>query len=295
MDWDKLRIFHAVAEAGSFTHAGEELNLSQSAVSRQISALEDSLGTTLFHRHARGLIPPEQGELLFNTAHEVFGKLSMVEAQLKDRKENPAGELRVTATMALGSAWLSPLLDEFVQAYPEIEVHLILEDKELDLSMRQADVAIRLYTPRQPDLIKRLLFEAHSHVYASQAYLDKHGMPDSLEEMDNHRLIVWGSDSRPPIPNLNWILEAGSNQGARKPVLTINNIWAIKQAVLSGAGIASLPDYIVRESDDLVRVLPATEGPMFQAYFVYPEELRSVQRVNVFRDFLLRKVAETRF
>jgi len=295
MDWDKLRIFHAVAEAGSFTHAGEELNLSQSAVSRQISALEDSLGTTLFHRHARGLIPTEQGELLFNTAHEVFGKLSMVEAQLKDRKENPAGELRVTATMALGSAWLSPLLDEFVQAYPEIEVHLILEDKELDLSMRQADVAIRLYTPRQPDLIKRLLFEAHSHVYASQAYLDKHGMPDSLEEMDNHRLIVWGSDSRPPIPNLNWILEAGSNKGARKPVLTINNIWAIKQAVLSGAGIASLPDYIVRESDDLVRVLPATEGPMFQAYFVYPEELRSVQRVNVFRDFLLRKVAETRF
>lgn len=295
MDWDKLRIFHAVAEAGSFTHAGEELNLSQSAVSRQISALEDSLGTTLFHRHARGLIPTEQGELLFNTAHEVFGKLSMVEAQLKDRKENPAGELRVTATMALGSAWLSPLLDEFVQAYPEIEVHLILEDKELDLSMRQADVAIRLYTPRQPDLIKRLLFEAHSHVYASQAYLDKHGMPDSLEEMDNHRLIVWGSDSRPPIPNLNWILEAGSNKGARKPVLTINNIWAIKQAVLSGAGIASLPDYIVRETDDLVRVLPATEGPMFQAYFVYPEELRSVQRVNVFRDFLLRKVAETRF
>lgn len=295
MDWDKLRIFHAVAEAGSFTHAGEELNLSQSAVSRQISALEDSLGTTLFHRHARGLIPTEQGELLFNTAHEVFGKLSMVEAQLKDRKENPAGELRVTATMALGSAWLSPLLDEFVQAYPEIEVHLILEDKELDLSMRQADVAIRLYTPRQPDLIKRLLFEAHSHVYASQAYLDKHGMPDSLEEMDNHRLIVWGSDSRPPISNLNWILEAGSNKGARKPVLTINNIWAIKQAVLSGAGIASLPDYIVRESDDLVRVLPATEGPMFQAYFVYPEELRSVQRVNVFRDFLLRKVAETRF
>ena len=161
--------------------------------------------------------------------------------------------------------------------------------------MRQADVAIRLYTPRQPDLIKRLLFEAHSHVYASQAYLDKHGTPDALEDMDNHRLIVWGSDSRPPIPNLNWILEAGSNKGARKPVLTINNIWAIKQAVLSGAGIASLPDYIVRDSDDLVRVLPATEGPMFQAYFVYPEELRSVQRVNVFRDFLLRKVAETRF
>ena len=98
MDWDKLRIFHAVAEAGSFTHAGELLNLSQSAVSRQISALEESLNVPLFHRHARGLILTEQGELLYRTAHEVFAKLAMAEAQLERKKANqPSGWLRSSA------------------------------------------------------------------------------------------------------------------------------------------------------------------------------------------------------
>ena len=107
MDWDKLRVFHAVAEAGSFTHAGEALNLSQSAVSRQISALEESLSVPLFHRHARGLILTEQGELLFRTARDVFSKLSMTEAMLTESREHPKGPLKVTTTVAFGSLALS--------------------------------------------------------------------------------------------------------------------------------------------------------------------------------------------
>src|SRR6202171_2432708 len=95
MDWDKLRVFHAVAEAGSFTHAGEALNLSQSAVSRQISALEESLSVPLFHRHARGLILTEQGELLFRTAREVFAKLAMSESLISESKDRPEGPLKI--------------------------------------------------------------------------------------------------------------------------------------------------------------------------------------------------------
>ena len=98
MDWDKLRVFHAVAEAGSFTHAGESLNLSQSAVSRQISALEESLNVPLFHRHARGLILTEQGDLLYHTARDVFAKLSMTEAMLTESKDRPKGPLKVTTS-----------------------------------------------------------------------------------------------------------------------------------------------------------------------------------------------------
>jgi DNA-binding transcriptional LysR family regulator len=157
MDWDKLRIFHAVAEAGSFTHAGEVLNLSQSAVSRQISSLEESLNVALFHRHARGLILTEQGELLYRTAHEVFSKLAMAEAQLAESKDRPKGQLKVTATQAFGSSWLTPVLLEFIDLYPDVEVDLLLEDRELDLSMREADVAIRMAPPRQPELIQRHL------------------------------------------------------------------------------------------------------------------------------------------
>ncbi|HMA14321.1 MAG TPA: LysR family transcriptional regulator, partial [Kiloniellaceae bacterium] len=157
MDWDKLRIFHAVAEAGSFTHAGELLNLSQSAVSRQISALEDSLKVPLFHRHARGLILTEQGELLYRTAHEVFGKLAMTEAQLTESKDRPKGPLKITTTVAFGSHWLSARMSEFIEIYPEIECHLLLLDREVDLSMREADVAIRFSPPRQADLVQRHL------------------------------------------------------------------------------------------------------------------------------------------
>ena len=115
MDWDRLRIFHAVAEAGSFTHAGESLNLSQSAVSRQISALEESLKTPLFHRHARGLILTEAGEMLFNTVRDVFGKLASVETQITETRDRPSGLLRITASVAFGSVWLVPRVREFLE------------------------------------------------------------------------------------------------------------------------------------------------------------------------------------
>ena len=126
MDWDKLRVFHAVAEAGSFTHAGESLNLSQSAVSRQISALEESLSVPLFHRHARGLILTEQGELLFRTAREVFAKLSMAEGLISELKDRPKGPLKITSTVAFGSTWLTPRIREFLDLYPEIQVTLVV-------------------------------------------------------------------------------------------------------------------------------------------------------------------------
>jgi len=138
MDWDKLRVFHAVAEAGSFTHAGEALNLSQSAVSRQISALEQELETSLFHRHARGLILTEQGELLHRTAHDVFMKLEAARAKLTDSKERPNGELKVSTSPGIGLHWLTPRLGEFIDLYPDIHITLITSDEELDLAMRDA-------------------------------------------------------------------------------------------------------------------------------------------------------------
>jgi len=296
MDWDKLRIFHAVAEAGSFTHAGEQLNLSQSAVSRQISALEESLSVPLFHRHARGLILTEQGELLYRTAHEVFGKLAMTEALLTESKDRPKGMLKVTATVAFGSTWLAPRMREFMEVYPEIELHLVLADRELDLSMREADVAIRMAPPRQADLIQRHLLTVHIQAYAAASYVKRQGMPKSAAELDKHRLVVYGEDERPPVPDTNWLLRAGRPAGdPRRAALCINNVYGILQAVQSGAGIAALPEFMVQGSNDLVRVLPEMEGPQIDAYFVYSEELRATKRIAVFRDFLLRKVAESNF
>lgn len=293
MDWDRLRIFHDVADAGSFTHAGATLNLSQSAVSRQVSALEDSLSVKLFHRHARGLILTEQGELLYRTVKDVFHKLAIVESQLSETRENPSGPLKVTTTVSFGSTWLTPRIKEFIEMYPEVDFSLILTDTELDLGMRQADIGIRLTPPRQPDLIQRHLLALSTHIYGAKQYLDAHGTPKTAKDLDDHNLIVYGHDVPPPVPSVNWLLDAGAT-APRRPALRVNNIYGIYRAARSGLGLASLPDYMIPDDVNLVKVLPDLAGPSIQAYFVYPEELRHSKRIAVFRDFLLQKVAESK-
>ena len=196
MDWDKIRIFFTVAEAGSFTRAGEDLGLSQSAVSRQISALERELRAPLFHRHARGLLLTEQGDLLFRAARDMKMRLETTRARLAETAERPSGDLKVTTTVGLGSLWLTQRLPEFFDLYPEIRVELILSNEELDLAMREADVAIRLRQPTQPDLIQRRLFTVHFHIYASTGYIKQFGEPKSLSDLDDHRLLAFGW--RPP-------------------------------------------------------------------------------------------------
>ncbi|NMM43855.1 LysR family transcriptional regulator [Rhodospirillaceae bacterium KN72] len=296
MDWDRLRIFHAVAEAGSFTHAGEKLNLSQSAISRQISALEESVRVPLFHRHARGLLLTEQGEMLYRTVKDVFHKLSMAEARLAETKDRPSGPLKVTTTMAFGSTWLTPQIKEFIDLFPEVEVTLLLSDEELDLGMRQADVAIRMSPPRQPDLIQRPLMSVKHLIYGSPDYFARRGKPETPSDLDHHDLVVFGEEAPLPSKTINWLLEVGARpETPRRPILRVNNVYGIYRAVRSGLGLAALPEFMQPEQTKLEPVLTDLDGPVTQAYFVYPEELRHSKRITVFRDFLLRKVAEHNF
>jgi DNA-binding transcriptional LysR family regulator len=295
MDWDKLRIFHAVADAGSFTHAGHELALSQSAVSRQISALEMDLNVPLFHRHARGLILTEQGEVLYRTAHDVFTKLAAAKTRLMDSKEKPSGELRITTTVGLGSVWLTPRIKEFTELYPQISVTLMLEDRELDLSMREADVAIRLRRPTQPDLIQRKLFTVHHHIYASLEYVKKYGIPKSVEDLDKHKILTFGQ-APGYLTTINWLELAGRTDDNPRPVaLRVNNAYGLRRAVQAGVGIASLADYIVASDSNLVQIDLPLEAPQFDTYFVYPEELKETKRITVFRDFIVSKAKEWSF
>ena len=298
MDWDKLRIFHAAAEAGSFTHAGEKLDMSQSAVSRQVSALEQDLNVPLFHRHARGLILTEQGELLFRTAREVLVKLDQVKTRLVDTREKPSGNLRVTTTVGLGTSWLTSRVHEFVDLHPDVQLDLILDDDELDLSMRQADIALRIRAPVQPDLIQRKLFTVHFHLYASPGYLKRFGSPETVQDInEDHRIVAFGLNSPTYLrESMNWLEGAGrSANEMRRPVLRINNIIGMKRAVQRGVGIALLPDYLIEPEADLVQLIPEADVPSLDTYFVYPEELRNTARVKVFRDFLISKAERWTF
>ena len=290
LDWDKLRIFHAAAEAGSFTHAAEALNLSQSAISRQVAALEQEVGVSLFHRHARGLVLSEQGEMLFRTADDVLQRLETVRVQLTETKEKPTGKLRVTTTVGLGSGWLTERSKEFLELYPELELQLVFDNEEIDLTLRKADAAIRLRQPQQPDLIQRRLFTVHLHVYASPTYLARFGSPETVEDLDQHRIITFGEPAPNYLRNLNTLETVGPPDGqSRSPILQINNLIAIRSAIESGIGLGLLPDYMIDKRSKLVQILPEMEMPTFDTYLCYPEQMRNAAKLKVFRDFLISK------
>ena len=290
MDWDRVRIFYAAAEAGSLTRAGEMLGLSQSAVSRQVSALENELDVPLFHRHARGLVLTEQGEMLFRTARELVSKLEQTRLSLTDSREKPNGELKITANVALGGIWLTPRLSEFLDLYPDIKLQVLLTDDELDLAMREADVALRLRAPQQADLIRRRLFAVHFHVYASPDYLKRFGTPKVVADLDEHRLMAFGGDIPSYLADVNWHCTAGrERREPRQPALVVNSISALLNAASSGAGIAVLPDYTVDQSSPLVQLLQSETMPQLDCYLVFPESLKTVARVQVFRDFMVSK------
>jgi DNA-binding transcriptional LysR family regulator len=290
LDWDKLRVFHAAAEAGSFTHAGEALHLSQSAVSRQISALELEVGVPLFNRHARGLVLTEQGEMLFKTAHDVFMQLENVRSRLSEATDQPEGLLRVTTTVGLGTGWLNARVREFLDLHPQMRLQLIFSNEEIDLTMRHADCAIRLRQPQQPDLIQRRLFTVHFHLFASPDYIERHGALTSLEELDRHRIITFGEPVPPYLRDVNWLETAGlEGRPAREPVMRVNDIQSIRRAAEQGIGIAMLPDYMVDKKSELVRLLTDLDVPSFDTYFAYPETMRHSAKMVVFRDFLLAK------
>ena len=295
MDWDKLRMFHAVAEAGSFTKAGQALGLSQSAVSRQISMLEKDLNLLLFHRHARGLELTEQGELLFHETRDINRKIEFVTARLTDTKDSPSGELRITASVAFGSTWLTPRITDFLEMYPDINMTLLVSDFEIDLSQRTADVAIRLGPVTQPNLIARRILTIRNHIYASRDYLARNGTPTSMDDLVHHELITYGATAPTPIQHINWLENMHIKARRNGPTLKLNNLYGMLLAVEAGAGIAALPDYMVDGRQNLVRILTDLEGPSIDAHFVYLEEQRDTKRINVFRDFLLTKVAESKF
>jgi DNA-binding transcriptional LysR family regulator len=288
MDWDKLRIFHAVADAGSLTHAGDTLHLSQSAVSRQIRSLEESLDTTLFHRHARGLILTEQGELLFDATRSMSKRLEAASARIRDSEEEVFGELRVTTTVGFGSLWLAPRLPQLYNKYPELKIDLILEERVMDLPMREADVAIRMKEPSQADLIRKKLMSVRMQLYASQTYLEANGTPASIEDLGQHRLISQNAHSAQVSAGALLVREIMSYDVGS--FLTVNNYFGVLQGVIHDLGIGLLPDYLTEDFPQLVRVLPEVESNEVPVFLAYPEELRHSKRIEAFRDFVTEEI-----
>lgn len=300
MDWDKLRIFHAVANAGSLTKAEKELNLSQSVLSRHVMALEDEFGLPLFLRHSRGLALSEYGEFLYRHTQEAVARLSDAVEALKYHRSNTRGPLAVTVSEAFGLTWLTPRLQKFYAAHPDILLNVIITDKVLNLATREADVALRLYVPDEPGLIQRRLTSIPFQIYASQSYIKKHGVPERAEDLASHTLIGYPSQGELPYENANWLLSMAVENvrddasGSRGPggILRINSLDAQMALVDQGVGLAALPVYVEEEHKNFVRVLPDLAPHAVTLYLVYAQGHQHSEKIKLFRDFVLEELAE---
>lgn len=291
MDWDKLRSFHAAAETGSLTAAGERLRISQSAVSRQIAALENSVGVPLFQRHARGLVLTDAGIKLHQSTTTMSRAASVASNIIKDAKDTPQGDLVVTAPIAFGSTWLIERLHKFADLYPDIHLHLYLDDREYDLLKLEAECAIRLWAADKADLIQRKLMSVRTSLYAAPSYLERFGVPEKPEDLDHHRIIVYGEQIS-PMHVINWAQRVGRDDlTPREASLTVNNVVGMVHAAEAGLGVADLPDYMIPDTSKLVKVLPGLTGPHFDLYFIYPSDLRRSNRIAAFRDFLTKEIS----
>lgn len=287
MDWDKLRVFHAVARVGSLTHAGETLHLSQSAVSRQIRALEEEVGAPLFHRHPRGLILTQEGEHLFEATNAISREVTAASARIRDARDELGGDLRVTTTVGFGTLWLTPRLNRFLERAPNLNVDLILSESVLDLPMREADVAVRMREPNQADVVRRPLMDVAIRLYASADYLAQVGAPTSPDQLADHRLICYSPNAPQPVANMDWLTR---RLPARRRLITVNNYYSVLQGARNALGVAAIPDYMVTELGGLTHVLPEIESPHYTMFLVYPEELRGAKRITLFRDFILSEI-----
>ena len=298
MDWDRLKTFYHVATAGSISRAMDTIHLSQSAITRQIQSLEHSLKTKLFKRHTKGITLTEQGTYLFEETEKIFADLNSIEKKIIEYKKIPSGSLSINTTVGFGSMWLSPRLNEFVQEYRDINMKLNYSEDEQDMLRQDYDIGIWMRRPKHLDLISKHIANIKYHIYGSSHYINEMGMPLRRSELNNHRLITYGTAGKPsPLSDTNWLLRTGVRKGSaiRKPHMTINNLYGLLVAVETGVGLAALPDYMVQHKAHLVKILPDIEGPTYEVHMVYHENLRGSLKIVAFRDFLQKKIKQWRF
>lgn len=217
-------------------------------------------------------------------------KLEAAEARIRDAEDGVSGELRVTTTTGFGTLWLAPRIGRLYDKYPDLKIDLMLEERVLDLPMREADVAIRMKEPTQADLVRRRLMKVNMRFYATEEYLAKFGTPQSFEELINHRMISQNMSVRQVSENVKWLKPLLDAEHASH--LTVNNYFGVLQATISNVGIGVLPDYVSKKFPGLVHVLPDESSQEIPVFLAYPEELRQSKRVAAFRDFVVEEIRE---
>jgi len=292
MKWDRLRLFNIVAQTRNITEASYILQMSQSALSRQMKALEHELGVKLFLRNSDGISLTKAGNRLYSSVQVLASDISKTHNQLLEDMDVPSGRLNVTATNAFGALWVAPRMSKFKIAYPEISVALSLRDSEPRVTNFNSDVEVRMTPSSSQDDVQIKLADCRYKIFASKDYIKVNGLPKTTKDLDDYKIISYGEDAQPPIDRhrLNWLLTIGKeNKRPRKPILEVSSIYGIAKATEVGMGIASLPDWMEFEMIELIEILPQLEGPKMSISLCYNYELRNDSRIKAFKDFMLQE------
>ena len=286
-DWNKFRTFYHVAKVESFTKAAENLHISQPALSRRISSLEESLNMRLLKRVPRGVIPTEEGKALLETVDAMLNVFLRYGEKVNNKNEEPQGLLKVAMLKTLPGLQLSSLIPKFLKAYPQIKLALVDSDREVGFSTYQADAAIREFDENAQNMEQIYLTTSHIGFYASPEYLQLNRTPQKAEDLEGHRLIALGNPDNLSACAANWVLQVGLSQGQqRTPSLCVSSIAEMKWAVQAGLGIAALPEEYISQDVCLVRVLPDIPSLSLDLYYVYPTYHKETKRVTAYGEFL---------
>ncbi|KAA3631681.1 MAG: LysR family transcriptional regulator [Proteobacteria bacterium] len=293
--FDELTAFVKVVEAGTFTAAAAQMGVAKSAVSRRIADLESRLGAQLFRRTTRKLSLTDSGRGLYERGKRILEDLEEAEARVSSAQDELRGRLRMALPMSFGLRHLSPALCDFGNRHPGIDFDIDFNDRRTDLMLEGFDLAVRIGRLEDSSLIAKRLFDARTVVCASPSYLDKHGTPETPEDLTHHSILIYSNVS----DSGQWTYRdaSGARHRIKLPVvLRANSGEYLAEAAEAGWGIVLQPTFIAHEkiaSGDLVPILKGYSWPISPAYAIYPQTRHLSQRVRAFIDFLAERFSGT--
>jgi DNA-binding transcriptional LysR family regulator len=278
--WDDLRLVLAVGRAEGLVGAAAALGVNHSTVFRRLNALEAGLGVALFERLPGGYRPTEAGERALAAAERVEAEAAALDRDLTGRDARLQGRLRVTCSETLAYRLLTAELARFAELHPGIVVELVVDNRQLDLSRREADVALRATRPAQGDLFGRKLASMAWAVYGAPAYLARRGAPATLDELGRHRIVGWGETAL-PVRAAAWLAETVPAAAvAYRTSSLVNQLTAARE----GVGLAALPCYLADPEPGLRRVLGPVPELARELWLITHRDLRRTARVRAFME-----------
>lgn len=287
MNLELLKRFHSVAEEGTLGKASKKLNVASTALTKSIQDFEHELKTKLFDRVPKGMRLTPQGERLYAFSKNFLAQADSFEKAFHEKDDEISGEFKIATTPHFGSEWLIPRLKRFLIRHPHVKIKMILKQLK-DISVEEVDIAICSAIPRAPHLIQKYLFTSNIRLFASQDYLKKFGIPQTVDDLDHHRLITYGGNVHNPYGNTSWVLNLGKELGelSRESFIEVDSLHGLISCARLGLGIIEAPDDPAVLSHGLIHVLPQERGPQFEAHYIYSNKRQNSKKIKIFFQYL---------